>query len=192
MAELARSELLASVLFYNPNIHPRREYDLRKDENKRYADRLGVPFHDLDYDRDNWFARVMGMEQEPERGGRCTLCFDMRLERTALWASGNGFKVFTSTLATSRLKDLAQVNGCGERAAARHEGLQYWTHNWRKKGGSERIVEIAREMDFYRQEYCGCAYSLRDTNARRREQGRAPVGFGLDCPPAPNPLRSGN
>ncbi len=181
MAELARSDIQATVIFYNPNIHPRREYELRKDENKRFADHLGVPFHDLDYDRDDWFARVRGLEMAPERGDRCTLCFDMRLERSALWAADNGFSVFTSTLGTSRLKDLAEVNARGERAAAGHADLRYWTHNWRKKGGSERMVAIAREMDFYRQEYCGCAYSLRDTNARRRAQGRRPVAISADC-----------
>ncbi len=178
MAELARSGVESTVLFYNPNIHPRREYDVRKDENKRYADRLGVPFHDLDYDRDDWFARVKGLEMAPERGARCTLCFDMRLERSALWAADNGFTVFTSTLAASRLKDINQVNACGERAAARHAGLRYWTHNWRKKGGAQRMVVIAKELDFYRQQYCGCTYSLRDTNARRRAQGRPPVATG--------------
>lgn len=175
MAELERSRIETTVLFYNPNIHPRREYVIRKEENKRFADKLGQPFMDLDYDRENWFARVKGLEMAPERGPRCTLCFDMRFERSALYAAEHGFSVFSSTLAASRLKDIHQVNGSGERAARGHAGLRYWTHNWRKKGGAQRMVEIAREEDFYRQQYCGCAYSLRDTNAWRRTRDRPSI-----------------
>ncbi len=179
MGELARSDIGFTVLFYNPNIHPKHEYELRKDENVRYAEALGVPFIDLDYDRDNWFARVQGLEWEPERGKRCTVCFDMRFERSALWAAENGFSVYTSTLGASRWKNMAQINDCGTRAAARHEGLTYWTHNWRKQGGADRMVEIAKEERFYQQEYCGCVYSLRDTNAHRVSQGRARIKLGV-------------
>lgn len=91
-------------LFYNPNIHPRKEYELRKDENVRFAEQFGVPFIDADYDRDNWFERARGMENEPERGVRCTMCFDMRFERTALYAHEHGFPVITSSLGISRWK----------------------------------------------------------------------------------------
>ncbi len=178
MNELARSEIDYDVLFYNPNIHPRREYELRKDENKRHAEKLGVSFVDLDYDTDNWFERVKGLEWEPERGARCTACFDMRFERSALYAVEHGFKVFTSTLGTSRWKNLEQINGCGERAAVRYPGLSYWTHNWRKKGGAQRMLEISKEEQFYQQEYCGCVYSLRDTNAHRVSQGRERIKIG--------------
>lgn len=178
MNEVTRSGIDYAILFYNPNIHPLQEYELRKDENKRHADKLGVPFVDLDYDKENWFERVKGFEMEPERGHRCTLCFDMRFERSALYAVEHDYNVFTSTLGTSRWKDLNQINGCGERAAARYEGLNYWTHNWRKKGGAQRMVEISKEENFYQQEYCGCVYSLRDTNAHRKETGRAPIKFG--------------
>ena len=179
MNEVARSGIDYEILFYNPNIHPAREYEIRKDENKRYADTLGVPFVDLDYDADNWFERIKGFEMEPERGHRCTLCFDMRFERSALYAVENGYSVFCSTLGTSRWKDLEQINGCGERAAARYEGLSYWTHNWRKKGGSQRMVEISKQERFYQQEYCGCVYSLRDTNDHRRAQGRDRIEIGV-------------
>jgi predicted adenine nucleotide alpha hydrolase (AANH) superfamily ATPase len=179
MNELKRAGIDYTILFYNPNIHPLREYEIRKDENKRYADTLGVPFVDLDYDRDNWFERVKGFEMEPERGHRCTLCFDMRFERSALYAVEHDFSVFTSTLGTSRWKNLEQINACGERAAAHHEGLTYWTHNWRKGGGANRMIEISKEQRFYQQEYCGCAYSLRDTNAHRRATGRPSIRIGV-------------
>ena len=97
----------------------------------------------------------------------------MRFERSALYAVEHGYPVFTSTLGTSRWKDLDQINECGMRAAARHDGLGYWTHNWRKKGGAQRMVEISKDEEFYQQEYCGCVYSLRDTNAHRVSQGAA-------------------
>ena len=178
MNEIARSGIGYEILFYNPNIHPHREYELRKDENKRYAEKLGVRFTDLDYDTDNWHARIEGLEWEPERGARCTVCFDMRFERSALYAAEHGYSVFTSTLGTSRWKDLDQINECGIRAAARHDGLSYWTHNWRKKGGAQRMVEISKDEKFYQQEYCGCVYSLRDTNAHRVSQGRPRIKIG--------------
>lgn len=179
MSEMKCSGVDYTILFYNPNIHPKHEYELRKSENKRYAEKLGVPFVDLDYDTDNWFARIKGLEYEPERGERCTQCFDMRFERSALYAVEHGFKVFTSSLGISRWKDMDQINRSGERAAARHEDLSYWTFNWRKGGGSARTVEISKAEHFYQQEYCGCVYSLRDTNLHRKSQEKAKIKFGV-------------
>ena len=150
MAELKRSQIHYTILFYNPNIHPSREYEIRKTENKRFADKLEVPFVDLDYDKDNWFSKIKGYEKEPERGYRCTLCFDIRFERSALYASENGFKVFSSTLGTSRWKNIHQINGCGTRAANRYQNLIYWTFNWRKGGGSDRMIEISKNEKFKR------------------------------------------
>ncbi|MBP4136439.1 epoxyqueuosine reductase QueH, partial [Streptococcus agalactiae] len=99
-----------TVFFYNPNIHPVKEYELRKQENIRFADQHGVPFVDADYDTDNWFARARGMENEPERGIRCTMCFDMRFERTALYAHEHGFAAISSSLGISRWKNMEQIN----------------------------------------------------------------------------------
>tara|TARA_S200000501_G_scaffold90401_1_gene83534 strand:- start:2609 stop:3259 length:651 start_codon:yes stop_codon:yes gene_type:complete len=178
MAELKRSKIQYTILFYNPNIHPAKEYELRKTENKRFATKLKVPFVDLDYDKDNWFSKVKGYELEPERGYRCTLCFDMRFERSALYASENGFKVFSSTLGTSRWKNIHQINGCGTRAANRYQNLIYWTFNWRKGGGSNRMIEISKNEKFYQQEYCGCVFSLRDTNKSRLDRGINPIRIG--------------
>lgn len=167
-----------TIYFYNPNIHPRREYDLRKEENIRFAEKLGIPFVDADYDMEDWFKRVKGLEWAPERGERCTMCFDMRFERTALYAHEHGIPVITSCLGISRWKNMDQINGCGERAAARYPGMSYWTFNWRKKGGAERMVEISKREHFYMQEYCGCIYSLRDTNKWRSESGRPRIVIG--------------
>src|SRR5262245_13199343 len=98
MVSLLRSNIPYTLYFYNPNIHPKREYELRKQENISFAKEFSIPFIDADYDVDNWFARVKGLEWEPERGRRCSVCFDMRFERTALYATENGFSLISSTL----------------------------------------------------------------------------------------------
>lgn len=107
-----------------------------------------------------------------KEGVRCTMCFDMRFLRTALYAKENGFPIFTSSLGISRWKNMEQINECGERAASHYDGVQYWTYNWRKNGGSARMYEIAKRENFYKQEYCGCIYSLRDTNSWRIKNGK--------------------
>ena len=175
---LLESEITPTVFFYNPNIHPKREYEIRKSEDKRFCDKLKVEHIDVDYDVMNWFDRVKGLEWEPERGARCTQCFDMRFERTALYAFENDFRVFSSSLGISRWKNMKQISGCGERAAARYENLPYWTYNWRKSGGSQRMIEISKREGFYQQEYCGCVFSLRDTNKWRASQGREKIAIG--------------
>jgi hypothetical protein len=175
MDALAASKIETTIFFYNPNIHPRDEYEIRKLENIRYAEKLGMDFIDWDYNAKDWFARTQGMEEEPERGIRCTACFDMRFEVTADYAAEHGFKLISSTLGISRWKNMAQINGCGERAAARHDGMTYWTFNWRKQGGAQRMIEISKNEEFYQQEYCGCVYSLRDTNAWRETNGREKI-----------------
>ena len=91
MEAVADAGIEAAVFFYNPNIHPLAEYEIRKRENMRFCEKLGMPFVDADYDMDNWFARTRGLENEPERGRRCDVCFDMRFERAADYAAANGF-----------------------------------------------------------------------------------------------------
>ena len=179
MEAMLASGIEYTLYFYNPNIHPLKEYELRKQENIRFAEKFGVPFVDADYDRDDWFARARGMEWEPERGARCTMCFDMRFERTALYAHENGFPVITSSLGISRWKDMQQINDCGVRAAAHYPDLSYWEFNWRKGGGAARMIEISKREHFYQQEYCGCVYSLRDTNRHRVANGRERIQIGV-------------
>jgi predicted adenine nucleotide alpha hydrolase (AANH) superfamily ATPase len=178
MEAIQASGIEYTIYFYNPNIHPLKEYEIRKNENIRFAEKHGIPFIDADYDVDNWFERARGMEMEPERGIRCTMCFDMRFERTALYAYENGFDTISSSLGISRWKNMEQINDCGIRAAAKYEGITYWTYNWRKMGGSARMLEISKREKFYMQEYCGCAYSLRDTNNWRVQNNRERIKIG--------------
>lgn len=166
------------VFFYNPNIHPRKEYEIRKDENKRYCERIGVEFVDCDYHPEDWYARVKGMEYDPERGRRCTECFDMRMERTALYAHEHGFHAIATTNATSRWKDVQQVDASGVRAAARYPNLQYWAHDWQSDEMTIRKYQISANEHFYKQEYCGCSYSLRDSNEWRKANGIPKIQIG--------------
>lgn len=175
---MVREDINLTIFFYNPNIHPKKEYEIRKSENIRYAEKLGIPFVDADYDVQNWFARARGMEHEPEKGKRCTMCFDMRFVRTALYAHEHGFRVFTSSLGISRWKDMNQINRSGVFAAAQFPGITYWTYNWRKEGGGVRMYDIAKREQFYKQEYCGCIFSLRDTNRWRESRGRDRIAIG--------------
>ncbi len=139
MERMKESGIDVTIFFYNPNIHPKKEYEIRKNENIRFAEKLGIPFVDADYDVQNWFKRAKGMEWEPERGIRCTACFDMRFERTALYAHENGFSLISSSLGISRWKNMDQINDCGLRAASHYDGVDYWTYNWRKEGGAARM-----------------------------------------------------
>ncbi len=179
MLALSAAGFEQTIYFYNPNIHPKVEYDIRKQENIRFCEKMNIPFIDADYDREQWFERTKGQEWEPERGKRCTSCFDMRFEQTAGYAKANGWSLISSTLGISRWKDMEQINACGERAANRVGDITYWTYNWRRAGGSSRMVELAKEENFYQQEYCGCVYSLRDTNRWREERGRERVIRGI-------------
>ena len=178
MEALIDSHIDFSIYFYNPNIHPRQEYEIRKEENIRFAKKHHIAFYDGDYDTDEWFKRAKGMENEPERGIRCTMCFDMRFKRTALFAYENDFTLMSSSLGISRWKNMEQINDCGIRAASHYPNIEYWTYNWRKKGGSQRMIESTKQEGFYQQEDCGCVYSLRDTNRWRTSQGREKIKIG--------------
>ena len=160
------------VIYYcNPNIYPREEYEIRKNECTRYARALGLEIVDADYDHGNWLAEVSGLEAEPERGGRCLKCFKLRLLRSAQYAAQRGIKVISTTLASSRWKSLDQINEAG-RWACEEVSRQYnmtppdeiviwWDQNWRKNGLQERRLQILKEYDFYNQLYCGCEFSMR-------------------------------
>jgi len=161
MEGMKESGLDATVFYYNPNIDTREEYEHRKTENKRFADKLGLPFVDADYDNELWLERVKGLEEEPERGKRCTICFAMRLQRTALYAHENGFPVMATSLGISRLKNQEQVYACGRAAAQLYPDVIFWDYNWRTKGGADRSAAIAKREEFYRQNYCGCRFSKR-------------------------------
>jgi len=173
--KMVASEIDLTVFYYNPNIYPRDEYEIRKNENKRFADSKGVPFVDADYDPDAWMDKTNRFALEKERGKRCDVCFDIRFEKTANFANNNNFKVFTSSLGISRWKDLNQVTDAAVRAAKKYSELTYWDYNWRKDSGSEKMYTISKEEKFYKQEYCGCIYSLESANNYRKSKGKETI-----------------
>jgi predicted adenine nucleotide alpha hydrolase (AANH) superfamily ATPase len=160
-----------TIFFYNPNIHPREEYEKRKASVTAFVLKKGLRLIDCDYDPDRWMARVKGLEAEPERGKRCSVCFDIRLERSALYASEHEFTHFATTNGIARWKDIEQVNQSGLKAASHYPGLTFMAINWRKDGASARISAIAKQEKFYQQAYCGCRFSLRKVNENRKVKG---------------------
>ena len=159
------------IYYYNPNIYPREEYEIRKNESKRHAESLGIEWIDDDYCHEAWLQSVCGLENEPERGKRCEECFYHRLFATARKAQDLDIPFFATTLASSRWKNLDQINAAGEKAAYMvnrypkdsvvHEPVTFWAQNWRKDGLQERRNALLKEYGFYNQQYCGCEFSVR-------------------------------
>ena len=156
---LLQNGIRPTLFFSNSNIFPFAEYEKRKAELLRYAAALGLDTVDDDYSHDAWRAAVKGCENAPERGERCLRCFRFRLSRAARYASAHGFTVLATTLASSRWKDLRQVDEAGKEACAGEGGVLWWGQNWRIGGLQERRGEIIREWDFYEQDWCGCEFS---------------------------------
>ena len=164
-----------TIFYYNPNIFPREEYEIRKNESKRHAESLGIKWIDGDYDHEQWLFGVCGLEgaldpegrfqnemaKEPERGRRCEQCFALRMKATAMKAKELGIQYFTTTLASSRWKSLEQINRAGHLAEQAVEGTTFWDQNWRKGGLQERRNQLLKEYGFYNQQYCGCEFSIR-------------------------------
>ena len=163
---MLQNKLQPTIFYFNPNIYPQEEYEVRKSESKRYAASLQVPFIDGDCDHTNWLQQMQGLEAEPEQGKRCLACFKMRMAATAHYAHTHGFSVFTTTLASSRWKNLEQINEAGTYAVSLFPELHFWEQNWRKGGLSLRRKELIEQHRFYNQTYCGCEFSIRNEKAR--------------------------
>ena len=166
-----------TIFYYNPNIYPREEYEIRKQESKRHAESLGIRWIDGDYSHESWLKGVCGLEGEPERGRRCEQCFTLRLTETARKAKELGIRYFATTLASSRWKSLEQIERAGLAAeqianASTFQSfnpstlpVRFWAQNWRKGGLQERRNQLLREYHFYNQQYCGCEFSASQTEA---------------------------
>lgn len=157
---LLAHDIRPTIFYFNPNIYPLDEYEHRKEESKRHAESLGVRWIDGDYTHDGWRQAVCGLEHEPERGKRCEVCFYHRLLATAQKAQELGIEWFATTLASSRWKNIDQVNAAGQKAAEQVAGVQYWAQNWRKDGLQDRRNALLKEYNFYNQLYCGCEFSM--------------------------------
>lgn len=149
-----------TILYYNPNIYPPEEYRRRETELERFVRDAGYrfPVVELPYDPQAFYAAVQGLEQEPEKGARCTVCYRLRLEQTARYAAQNGFAWFCTTLSISPLKDPVRINALGQELGAQY-GVRFLPSEFRKKDGYKRSLQLSAEYGLYRQDYCGCVFS---------------------------------
>ena len=163
--------------FYDPNIHPYSEYQLRLLDVKRSSKMLNIELIEGEYDTENWLKAVRGLELEPEKGARCSVCFDHRFEVSALKAQSLGERQFTSTLLTSPKKSLTQLQKAGEMLAEKY-GLEFLAPDFRKASGTEEQNRMAKEDALYRQDYCGCIYGLtmqRDQQEKLADELSVPI-----------------
>lgn len=162
--ELLSKYFDVTVLWYNPNLYPEAEYDKRLETQKQLIDAIaedGVqakllvePWRSEDY-----FSRIKGLENEPEEGRRCLECFKIRLEETARIASERGFEWFCTTLTVSSRKDAVAINAIGREAEAKY-GVKWLPSEFKKREGNHRSIILSEKYGLYRQEYCGCVFSL--------------------------------
>ncbi len=161
-----------TVFYYNPNIYPDEEYYHRVKEQQRFISefptKYPVKFIEGDFEKDRFYSEVAkGLEQEPERGARCTKCFELRLGETARRAAAEGMDYFATTLTISPMKDVDLLNTIGEAMGQRY-GVAYLATEFRKKNGYLRSTQISKEYDMYRQDYCGCVYSKVERDKQRK------------------------
>jgi predicted adenine nucleotide alpha hydrolase (AANH) superfamily ATPase len=153
-----------TILYYNPNINDKDEYNKRVDELKKLLELVSAKYQisliEGDYHPEEWLEKVRGLENEPERGKRCYVCYEMRLEETAKIAQEKNYPYFCTTLTLSPHKNATWLNEIGEALQNQYE-TTYLYSDFKKKGGYQRSIELSRRYDLYRQDYCGCIYSKR-------------------------------
>lgn len=153
-----------TLFYYNPNIHPEKEYRHRVDEVKRLVREMGleneVDFIEGENDTESFYSLVKGMENVREGGERCFACYEMRMDKTASLAKQMNFDYFTTTLSISPLKNAQKINEIGELLGERY-GVKHLPSDFKKKNGYKRSIELSAQYGLYRQNYCGCVYSLR-------------------------------
>lgn len=167
-----------TVFYYNPNISFKEEYQKRVEEQKRLialynAEKKGYPIQTVegDYEPAVFFETVRGYEKCPEGGGRCELCFELRLGETARLAKRDGFDYFTTTLTISPLKNAQKINEIGQ-TLARECGIAWLPSDFKKKDGYKRSVELSAQYGLYRQDYCGCVFSRAEREVLSRQRDR--------------------
>lgn len=155
-----------TILYYNPNIYPEEEYIKRKNEELKYIKIFNeknpenqINFFDCDYESELFYEKTKGFENEREGGARCALCFRLRLEKTAILAKENGFDIFGTTLTVSPHKNAELINAIGLELQKKYN-IEFLVSNFKKQNGYKRSVELAKENDLYRQNYCGCEFAL--------------------------------
>ncbi len=151
--------------FYNPNIHPEDEYRLRENEVLRYARSNGIKIISEEYDSERWYELTNGMDDLPEGNRRCDICFEIRLEKTAKYAREHGYDIIATTLSISPHKNAKKINEIGKKVAERYH-INFLEADFKKKGGFERSIQMSKQFHLYRQSYCGCSFSKRESEKR--------------------------
>lgn len=151
-----------TIFYYNPNISPKEEYLKRKEEQIRLINSIKTPNQlniiDCDYDNDLYETKIKGLEQEPERGNRCTICFSLRLDKTAKKAQELNYDYFGTTLTVSPYKNSDLINEIGLKLQNKYN-IKFLISDFKKKNGYKRSIELSKKYNLYRQNYCGCIYS---------------------------------
>lgn len=162
-----------TVLYYNPNIYPESEYTKRIVEQQTLISSMKtkypVSFLAGSYDRDRFYEMAKGLERVREGGERCLRCYELRLRETAQTAAENGYDYFTTTLSISPLKNAERLAEIGKRLEAEYQ-VRYLPSDFKKKNGYKRSIELSREFGLYRQDYCGCEFSLAEAKMRRKQE----------------------
>ena len=158
-----------TVFYYNPNLDCAEEYEKRKREQLRFLRETGLAdFLDCDYAPEDYISAVRGLEEEKEGGARCSVCFRLRLDRTAREAKARGFDYFATTLTVSPLKNARLINEIGF-AVAEEVGVKYLPSDFKKRGGYLHSVRLSEEYGLYRQDYCGCAFSKAERERQKQK-----------------------
>ncbi|MEG1458945.1 MAG: epoxyqueuosine reductase QueH [Acetivibrio sp.] len=153
-----------TVFYYNPNISPKTEYSKRVEEQKRLIETMNphllhkAMVEEGSYEPERFYEIAKGLEKEPEGGNRCFQCYELRLKETAILAKKRGFDYFTTTLSISPLKNAQKLNEIGEKVGEKEE-ISFLPSDFKKKNGYKRSIELSKEYNLYRQNYCGCLYS---------------------------------
>lgn len=156
-----------TIIYYNPNISPYEEYLKRKEEQIKVINKLNkisvnnINILDCDYDNDEYEKRIKGLEKEPERGSRCEVCYNLRMEKTAITAHKMNYDFFCTTLSVSPYKNAILINKIGENLEKKYN-VKWLYSDFKKKDGYKKSIELSNKYNLYRQNYCGCIYSKRD------------------------------
>jgi len=158
VVQLLQEQFAVHSYFYDPNIHPKKEYEKRLGEMRRWCKDIKLPLTEAPYEIHKWFALTRGHEKDPERGDRCKICYRMRLEHAVMYAKQHKYQWFTTVLTISPHKDADAINAIGNELANKHD-IKFFEANFKKKDGFKKSVELSKKYNFYRQNWCGCIWS---------------------------------
>ena len=157
--ELLQNQFKIKLLWYNPNIYPKKEYKKRLKQVKKLKKIYKLSLIKAPYNSKDWFNLTKGLEKEPEQGKRCDLCFQMRLQKTAEIGYKKGFDYFATTLTIGPQKKAEKINQIGEDLAKKYN-IKFYSADFKKKDGFKKSLDLSKKYNFYRQNYCGCVYSI--------------------------------